>query len=529
MSTKVEKKISVKTFLRKGKRVKAFRRRQKVKSERDTKKVLINTGISLVGAAAVIGVGTLAYKQQIKRYRAGFAKSAEQSINIAKSINVGKVKAKQTHIIFGVGGLSKSIEQQSGETVALTSKRFFSNVKRGEDFKLVPVSSTASNPHVLSGKDLDFFEANVQYYKNILKKGRNPTAVDLAANVIAYGDKFPDKTLVMLGHSSGGFAVHEAQEIIRIARPDFEPRLKSVTFGSENWGATRKFGESVTLGSKNDPITKYLPTRDLHRIDSVKSHFFYDYSSNPEVQEFLKKYLYNTDNKSNFYMSNVGLLEFVKNSPKKRKRTAAEKAAISQGLREYYATQPKKVETKLDKLDKSSKSILRLSRAGANLMSTAALGLSLAGKLKAMTYKPSRGERVFQNVSAGAGLLSTVSGAYRGFGTGTRSLASSANIYDDLRIGAKAQKRNYQYETLGVKREVNRTKRQSQAAKIRIERERNKLKKEELGIKHGTAASYGLIASTSAKSNSRGGTKLEDARTRRARLTSEQMTNLSNW
>jgi hypothetical protein len=229
-------------------------------------------------------------------------------------------------------------------------------------------------------------------------------------------------------------------------------------------------------------------------------------------------------------LQDIGLIEFAKTQRRKRKtRTAAEKAAISQGLREYYAGQPKAKTSALDKVDRGALSINRVTGAASNVLSTAALGLSLAGQLKAMTYKPSRGERVFQNVSAGAGLLSSLSGSYRGFGTGTRSLAGSANIYDDLRLGAKTQKRNYQYEALGVKRDVNKTKRQSQAAKIRIERQRNRLKKEELGIKQRTAGSYGTIAITSARSNRPGGTKYEDARTRRAKLDADQLKNLPEW
>lgn len=229
-------------------------------------------------------------------------------------------------------------------------------------------------------------------------------------------------------------------------------------------------------------------------------------------------------------LQDIGLIEFAKTQRrKKRTRTAAEKAAISQGLREYYAGQTKPKTSALDKVDRGTLTINRVTGTASNVLSTAALGLSLASQLKAMTYKPSRGERIFQNVSAGAGLLSSVSNSYRGFGTGTRSLAGSANIYDDLRIGAKTQKRNYQDAVLGVKRDINRTKRQSQAAKIRIERQRNRLKKEELGIRQKTAGSYGTIAATSAMSNRPGGAKYEDSRTRRAKLTKSQMKNLPEW
>lgn len=199
-------------------------------------------------------------------------------------------------------------------------------------------------------------------------------------------------------------------------------------------------------------------------------------------------------------LSNIGLIEFAK-TQRRKKRTAAERAAISQGLREYYASQPKPKTSTLDKVDRGALTVNRVTNTASNILSTAAMGLSLAGQLKAMTYKPSRGERIFQNVSAGAGLLSTVSGAYRGFGTGTRSFAGSANIYDDLRIGAKNRRFGLTEQRLG------------------LERDKQVLAKDR-------AKSYRIIANTSARSNSPGGTKYEDMVTRRGKFEQEHGTDV---
>jgi hypothetical protein len=199
-------------------------------------------------------------------------------------------------------------------------------------------------------------------------------------------------------------------------------------------------------------------------------------------------------------LADIGLIEFAK-TQRRKKRTAAERAAISQGLREYYATQPKPKKSTLDRVDRGALSINRVTGAASNVLSTAAMGLSLAGQLKAMTYKPSRGERVFQNVSAGAGLLSSLSGSYRGFGTGTRSLAGSANIYDDLRIGSKNRRFGLTEQRLG------------------LERNKQVLAKDR-------ARSYRTIANTSARSNSPGGTKFEDMVTRRGKFEQQHGTDV---
>lgn len=211
-----------------------------------------------------------------------------------------------------------------------------------------------------------------------------------------------------------------------------------------------------------------------------------------KVKRFRERFGFNQET------NQIGLIEFTQ---RRKKRTAAEKAAISQGLREYYATQPKPKKSVLDKVDRGALSVNRVTRTTSNILSTAAMGLSLAGQLKALTYKPSRGERIFQNVSAGAGLLSTVSGAYRGFGTGTRSLAGSANIYDDLRIGAKNRR-------FGLTKE-----------RLNLERSKQVLAKDR-------AKSYRIIANTSARSNSPGGTKYEDMVTRRGKFEKEYGTDV---
>jgi hypothetical protein len=228
-----------------------------------------------------------------------------------------------------------------------------------------------------------------------------------------------------------------------------------------------KKGDKVTLYlAKQNARVRVRAQQDIEKVKRFRERFGFSQEDNQ-----------------------IGLIEFTQ---RRKRRTAAEKAAISQGLREYYATQPKPKKSTLDKVDRGALSVNRVTRATSNILSTAAMGLSLAGQLKAMTYKPSRGERVFQNVSAGAGLLSSLSGSYRGFGTGTRSLAGSANIYDDLRVGAKNRRFGLTEQRLG------------------LERSKQVLAKDR-------AKSYRTIANASARANSPGGTKFEDMVTRRAK------------
>jgi hypothetical protein len=245
--------------------------------------------------AAIVGVPIASYAGARARYRAGFTESARQAEAMAKDITPGSVKAQQQSIIFGSGGAAYAQESPSivsGERIVTSFKMAFSDNK-GKDFKLVPVSNVSGNYPIDKprGTQLGTAVDIVRLHAKTMLKGRNPAAVELAAHVIAYGDAYPDRPLVMAGHSMGGMIIHEAQEILRRARPDYEKRLISLCFGSQWYGATNKFGESYTIGSPNDTYTTKYPTRDLQLFPNVPGHMQEGYFRDPDVKKFVREKL----------------------------------------------------------------------------------------------------------------------------------------------------------------------------------------------------------------------------------------------
>lgn len=293
--------VQVESYRRNGKLVRAYRRkdnrRKQVKQSNKTRNAL------LAGAAiaATAGIGGATYFKMVKNYRKGFAQSARMAEDMAKDIKLGKVKNAQKNIVFGAGGTwyGEATDMISGEQIIMATKRAGSRTNHAKDFKGVPINNSSYN--LLAKKKTPKRFVPLHYAKDAgnvylqgLKKGRNQSAVEMAANVIAYGDKYPDRQLIMVGHSSGGFIVHEAQEILRVARPEYASRLKSVAIGTEWYGATQSFGKSVTLASKRDPFTSMFPTRDARFFDGVKSHSLSNYLKDEEVQRFLKRYIYDS-------------------------------------------------------------------------------------------------------------------------------------------------------------------------------------------------------------------------------------------
>lgn len=250
-----------------------------------------------IASAGLLGVSTTVYLATRAKYRAGFKESAQMAEDMAKGIKTQPVKSQQHTMIFTVGGMAyanESPEVISGERLATTMKMALSRNK-GKDFKLVPVSNADANvpaDRVRGGQLDQAVDVARIHYDRVVKNGRSSAAVNLAANVIAWADANPNTQIVMAGHSMGGFDVHEAQEILRIARPDLGKRMKSFAIGTEWMGMTNRFGESYTVGTPNDPFTSVFPTRDLKSFKDVKGHSQGAYFASPDVKQFMSDVIY---------------------------------------------------------------------------------------------------------------------------------------------------------------------------------------------------------------------------------------------
>lgn len=256
---------------------------------------LNNASKAAIATVAIGGISAGGYLAARKRYRDGFPESAAMAEERAKSIQLGKVKARQKVFLFGVGGAAfkeESASTISGERIILAGKLAFSR-KKGRDFKSVPIDNSATNYQGNKrGNKAQVLKEVLNNYWIKHKARRSQTAVNLAANVIAYADKYPDRSLVMIGHSMGGFDVHEAQEILRVARPELKDRLISFAFGSEYMGFTEPYGEDHTIGSPHDIFTDKLPTRNLTKFSGVEGHSQSNYFLDSEVQKFVQDRIY---------------------------------------------------------------------------------------------------------------------------------------------------------------------------------------------------------------------------------------------
>lgn len=267
------------------------------------KKLAVGAAVAATAAATAtagtIGMSAAAYATVRDNYRSKFPESAKQAQEQAKNITVEPLRDQAHTILFGLGGFTQgegANDTLSGTRMANGARKAFSRHSKGKDIKAIPIANV-SNGMDLEGAEstgnIDTVISAIKLHTNNLGGNeQNEASVNLAAHVIAYADKYPDRQIVMMGHSYGGSVLFEAEELLRIARPKIEDRLKSVAFGTQWGGMTNSFGRSITVGSKNDFFTQAMPTRNLRKVDSVKGHFMGDYIDDPNVIELVQNHIY---------------------------------------------------------------------------------------------------------------------------------------------------------------------------------------------------------------------------------------------
>jgi hypothetical protein len=214
-----------------------------------------------------------------------------------------------------------------------------------------------------------------------------------------------------------------------------------------------------------------------------------------------------------------------KSIPQSKALSAEHRAAISQGLQEYYDKNPKpKQRDVVVDIDRLSRSISRLARAGNTALNIVNLADSLIERRK---YRGSRRAKFDSSVSAinaASGALLGTSRAVGSIGDVPSKFLKPAVTLNKLKNSGK--ERELKQQVLEVRKEANKTNRQIHAVRAKLERARLARKDQELTIRDQAKDYYGYLVTTSAISNRPGGVKFEEMQTRRAKLDRDARANL---
>ena len=224
----------------------------------------------VAAGAGILGMSTVSYLAFRAKYRAGFAESAQMAEKMANDVKVDDIPPGQTKITFATGGFYGPMGVEGKKKAEdYFSYKLKTNIldadhhvitHRNDEFN-IPESKPLIKAMELDkeGKKPDPLlfiqvakDAIVDHYKQTLEtaliKGRNPEAVKLASEVIAYNRAYPDKEIYLTGHSAGGMINHEAAEIL----DKLKIKVNVVNFGAGYFGLTEKVGNSATIVNRSD-------------------------------------------------------------------------------------------------------------------------------------------------------------------------------------------------------------------------------------------------------------------------------------
>jgi hypothetical protein len=163
--------------------------------------------------ALLLGVSAIAYTKYRESYRSGFEESANMARNQGEGTAAPVVNAEQ--ITFAIDNYtSQRGISRRGEEIASALKGIEGI---GEQHHIVPVRGSVTLGHVARGANIG--QEGVEAFRKVVGEsvlaGRNPLAVDLAAQVYAYRKANPGKPINLIGDGVGGLAAQEAAEILK--------------------------------------------------------------------------------------------------------------------------------------------------------------------------------------------------------------------------------------------------------------------------------------------------------------------------
>lgn len=267
----------------------------------------------ILAATFLMGVGAGVAQRVRDRYQNGLDESAQ--IAFQRASNLPTDSTGKANIMFAVGGFAGI--GSNGQRIQDLLEAPQDGTKGEEWFRknnhIVPfnhkefdIPDTATSKRNPDGSYNPAYlgyvaQASFGKYLQNLRRGRNEAAVDLAAQMYAYGDRYKKSGINVLGHGVGGNVAREATEILskmrspddkRVNGADILKRVSVVNLGTPYFGFTNsKIWNSVrnrTITSSGDPFS-ILPKKMPQWISTVKGHEPDDYLKDREVRDRLRE------------------------------------------------------------------------------------------------------------------------------------------------------------------------------------------------------------------------------------------------
>ena len=263
---KVEKDVKVKGYVRKGKFIRSFQRKQDVNDKTEVaKKVAIGSltvlggvlGVSLASAAVV----KLRYNTNLiqagKDLQAGKIKTEMWRGPLEKNVYVTPGKTEKDSLNFFMGGLGKAEDLNSVGLMNDVKKRVSSQTKNNNEF--IPLLHKYQVKPEGKGGLVDEIKGAAN---KAIKEGKNQDSIDMAKEIFKWHKLNPTKPINIMTHSAGSFTGKDTTHILVNAGVD-KKLIKLFSTGAPDFGLVDDIVATQRVMNIKDLYSTDIPS--LHK------------------------------------------------------------------------------------------------------------------------------------------------------------------------------------------------------------------------------------------------------------------------
>lgn len=298
---KVKKDVKVKGFIRNGKFIPSFQRKQLTNKEEQSRKELArNAAISTATAgAAILGVSLLTYGSIKLKYNMNL-------VNLGKELRTGKNTLRMRTDIKGykaptkIGDNKESLNfifpglPPNAEAALKESKNTGTAIKTGlqeanpKAFKKMEFINTGYSEMISEAAEKGFLKGDVaNFAKKATLEGKSKDAVAIAQEVLDWHKLNPTKNINFITHSAGGMIARDTSHILVNAGVPAN-KIKMLAAGSPNYGIVDDIVDTKYIMHTDDIFGQVsVKTDNVQWVRSPVENL--DKIQRPQDKEFMDK------------------------------------------------------------------------------------------------------------------------------------------------------------------------------------------------------------------------------------------------
>lgn len=267
---KTKKDVKVKSFVRNGKVVRAFQRKQDVNDKQElAKKVAVGSLTTLAGVLGVGLAGAAVVKLRYNRNLVKFGKdigSNKFPLDMklpkeAKAYITPKEVPDKESLTFFLGGLEDRAAV-SGEKLMRMTKLATRKQKLDKAHEFIPLYN---NAQVVGRSPLGEAQKIIDAFDKAAIQGYNMDSALMAKEIYKWHKLNPGKPINLVTHSAGGFQGRDIPHILDAAGVD-KKLMKVFSMGSPDYGIVDEIVPTMKLIHSDDMFAKAVPSIKDRRI-----------------------------------------------------------------------------------------------------------------------------------------------------------------------------------------------------------------------------------------------------------------------